>query len=97
MRTETLSWSGEVMIQLEENGHEYLCDIDVDIELQKWQERHEPGYSEPMNDALVCLGQFEVTSPGGHQVIDRALLKSIRAELVQWVAEHESSIIIQAK
>lgn len=95
MRTDTLSWSGEAVIEL--HGIEYLFDIDVDVEVNQWQERHEPGYSEPMSDALVCLGQFEVTNPGGQQVIDRALLKSIRAELVQWVEDNETRIVMEAK
>lgn len=95
MRTETLSWSGEAVIEL--HGIEYTCDIDVDVEMQQWLEHHEPGYSEPFVEALVCLGQFEVTNPGGQQVIDRALLKSIRAELVQWVENNETRIVMEGK
>ncbi len=95
MNTEKLSWSGETTIEL--NGIEYACNVEVDVEINQWQERHEPGYSEPMSDALVCLSDFEATNPGGQQIMDRGQLRAIRAELVTWVEDNETKIIMEAK
>ncbi len=95
MNTEKLSWSGECTVEV--HGIECCCNVEVDVEINQWQERHEPGYSEPMSDALVCLSDFEATNPGGHQIMDRALLRAIRAELVTWVEENEPRIIVESK
>lgn len=95
MKTETLNWSGEATVEV--RGVEYSCAMDVVVEMQQWAERHQPFYSEDMSEALVTLESFECTDPGGHQVIDRKLLRDIRAELTLWVSDNEVKIVKEAK
>lgn len=95
MKTETLSWSGETIVEV--RGVEYSCAMDVVVEMSQWAERYQPFYSEDMSEALVTLESFEATDPGGHQVIDRKLLRDIRAELALWVSDNEVKIVKEAR
>lgn len=95
MKTETLNWTGETTVEV--RGVEYSCAMDVVVEMQQWNERHEPFASEAMGDAIVSIESFEATDPGGHQVIDRKLLRDIRAELTLWVSDNEMKIVKEAR
>lgn len=94
MQTEKLSWEGEATIEL--NSIEYLCNFDCEVEINEYTQQHEPFYSESMQDAMVCLGEFEAEC-GGKPVHDRNTRKLLRAELINWVEENESKIIKEAK
>ena len=94
MATETLDWNGITTIEL--NGIEYVCDFDCEVQVTRYTQRHEPFYSEPMADALVMLGAFEAEC-GGKPVDDAATRKELRSRLIEWVSDHESEIVNEAK
>lgn len=95
MNTETLSWSGQTTIEL--HGTSYDCSLECDVQISKWTERHEPFYSEPMSEAMVCLTDFEVMDSACHAVLNQQLRRDIKAALITWVEENEDTIIKGAK
>jgi len=95
LNIEKLSWSGDATVTV--NGIEYSCNLDCDVETYSYENKHEPFYAEPMTDALVMLDTFEASDPGGHPVNDGKLRRYIRMELVNWIEENETRIILEAK
>jgi len=94
MNTEKLSWSGDATVTV--NNIEHSCNLDCDVEISTWQERHEPFYSESMSEPLISLGQFEAEC-GGQPVHDGKVRRDIRMALAQWIEDNEQKIIREAK
>ena len=68
------------------NGVVYDCAMEIDIECLQYWENH-GGYREPQSETTYEF-DFEATDKGGHSVMEKALKRSIRAALHDYIEDN---------
>lgn len=75
---------------------QYDCAMEIEIEIERWEERHEPFYSEPMSEITVDVVDLSakrlLANRDELEVEDKATLRQLRALAQEWAEEHANEL-----